>query len=129
MRAIDADELLNPTDGLEHVKHCEEYGDVVLVCDIVYAPTIDVPERNVGKWIPVTERLPERYGRFIVTIVPDAGELWKTIEFAVYSDLMGLVKTPVFWKGSVGKSNFEDVTSKVTAWMPLPEPYREETKC
>lgn len=79
MRAIDADELLNPTDGLEHVKFSQEYGHVVLVCDIVYAPTLDVvekerydillehanilaeelrkyqnadvPERNVGKWI------------------------------------------------------------------------------
>ena len=75
------------------------------------------------RWIPVSERLPERYGRFIVTIVPDAGELWKTIEFVMYSDLMGLVKTPVFWQGNVGKSDFEDVTSKVAAWMPLPEPY------
>lgn len=88
--------------------------------------TADVPERHVGKWIPVTERLPERYGRFIVTIVPDAWELWKTIELVMYSDLMGLVKTPVFWSGNVFKSDFEDVTSKVTAWMPLPKPYRKE---
>ena len=80
------------------------------------------------RWIPVTERLPERFGRFIVTIIPDTGTLWKTIEFAMYSDLMGLVKTPVFWKGNVGKSDFEDVTSKVTAWIPLPKPYKEETE-
>lgn len=44
MRAIDADELLNNTDGLEHVKWSQEYGHVVLVCDIVYAPTLDVVE-------------------------------------------------------------------------------------
>lgn len=44
MRAIDADELLYNTDGLEHVKWSQEYGHVVLVCDIVYAPTLDVVE-------------------------------------------------------------------------------------
>lgn len=44
MRPIDADVLLNNTDGLEHVKWSQEYGHVVLVCDIVYAPTLDVVE-------------------------------------------------------------------------------------
>ena len=43
-RYIDADELLNNTDGLEHVKYSQEYGHVVLVCDIVYAQTIDAVE-------------------------------------------------------------------------------------
>ena len=55
MRLIDADVLLNNTDGLEHVKYSQEYGHVVLVCDIIYAQTVDVPERNVGKWIDVNE--------------------------------------------------------------------------
>ncbi len=44
MRLIDADVLLNNTDGLEHVKYSQEYGHVVLVCDIVYAPTVDATE-------------------------------------------------------------------------------------
>lgn len=44
MRLIDADELLNNTDGLEHVKYSQEYGHIVLVCDIVYATTVDAVE-------------------------------------------------------------------------------------
>lgn len=50
-RYIDADVLLNNTDGLEHVKWSQEYGHVVLVCDIVYSPTLDVQEVKHGKWI------------------------------------------------------------------------------
>lgn len=44
MKLIDADVLLNNTDGLEHVKYSQEYGHVVLVCDIVYAPPVDAVE-------------------------------------------------------------------------------------
>ena len=51
MRPIDADELLNNTEDLEQVKWSQEYGHVVLVCDIVYAPTLDVKEVKHGKWI------------------------------------------------------------------------------
>lgn len=43
-RYIDADVLLNNTDGMEHVKYSQEYGHVVPVCDIVYAPTVDAVE-------------------------------------------------------------------------------------
>ena len=111
MRAIDADELLNPTDGLEHVKHCEEYGDVVLVCDIVYAPTIDVPERNVGKWIPVTERLPEESGKYLVC---GGDKIW-------ICDFMCLGITCGWYNDARNP--------RVKAWMNIPKPYRKETKC
>ena len=91
--------------------------------DVFDAPTIDVPQQG---WIPVTERLPEHFGRYLVTFVPDAGELWTKVEFAMFSDLMGLKKEPIFWNGNVGKSDFENVTKNVTAWMPLPEPWKGE---
>lgn len=77
-------------------------------------------------WIPVEERLPEEYGEYLVTIVPSAGYLWAKRIIANFSDLMGIVKKPIFYTGEVGKIDFEDITDMVIAWRPLPEPYRPE---
>ena len=77
-------------------------------------------------WIPVEERLPEEYGEYLVTIVPSAGYLWAKRIIANFSDLMGIVKKPIFYTGEVGKIDFEDITDMVIAWRPLPEPYRLE---
>ena len=77
-------------------------------------------------WIPVEERLPEEYGEYLVTIVPSAGYLWAKIIIANFSDLMGIVKKPIFYTREVGKIDFEDITDMVIAWRPLPEPYRPE---
>ena len=59
------------------------------------------------KWIPVTERLPEK-GSF--ALVTDFGE----VEEAYYD-------SDGHWWQVWG-----DRLKNVTAWMPLPEPYREE---
>ena len=77
-------------------------------------------------WIPVEERLPEEYGEYLVTIVPSAGYLWAKRIIANFSDLMGIVKKPIFYTGEVGKIDFEDITDMVIAWHPLPEPYCPE---
>ena len=77
-------------------------------------------------WIPIEERLPEEYGEYLVTIVPPAGYLWAKRIIANFSDLMGIVKKPIFYTGEVGKIDFEDITDMVIAWRPLPEPYRPE---
>ena len=73
-------------------------------------------------WIPVVERLPEEYGEYLVTIVPSAGYLWAKRIIANFSDMMGIVKKPIFYTGEVGKIDFEDITDMVIAWCPLPEP-------
>ena len=77
-------------------------------------------------WIPVSERPPRKdeYGKVLVTYTPPAGELWKTVIIAHYSDLMGITK-PCFHIGEVGK-DFQNITEHVTAWAPLPEPYDEK---
>ena len=54
------------------------------------------------RWIPCSERLPEERGFYLTT----------TKDKAVYCD---------YWN----EDNF-DRTEMVIAWMPLPEPYREE---
>lgn len=67
---------------------------------------------RVGKWIPVTERLPE--GDKEVLVTSDWGFLY-IAEYEVFSDGVGR------WSETV-EGRFIDVT----AWMPLPEPYKEE---
>jgi hypothetical protein len=64
-------------------------------------------------WIPVTERLPEE-GRYLVTTV--YGEV-KESEFG----------SQKWWQidNSMISLVWEEEPSKVVAWQPLPEPYKE----
>ena len=87
----------------------------------------DIIRKHINDgWIPVEERLPEEYGEYLVTIVPLAGYLWAKRIIANFSDLMGIVKKPIFYTGEVGKIDFEDITDMVIAWCPLPDLYRPE---
>ena len=62
----------------------------------------ELTDRNVGKWIPVTERLPER-------------NTW-VLAYCKYKDhVVDYVDINGLW--SYGN---------VTHWMPLPEPPKEE---
>ena len=81
----------------------------------------------MDKWIPCSEKLPEKNGRYLATRgLSAAGGIWNRVYICNYSDLMGLKKDKVFWQGNVGKSDFEELED-VIAWMPLPRPYRGET--
>ena len=78
---------------------------------LLYKSAITVGEydkilRNIKTdWIPVTERLPEENGRYLVTRGLNAcGAVWNRIYIANYSDLMGLKNERIWWQGNVGKS-------------------------
>lgn len=58
---------------------------------------------NPNKWIPVSERLPEEHGGYLVTVK------------------YGYV-TRALWVGDA--ENWKGVI----AWMPLPEPYKQEVE-
>ena len=75
----------------------------------------DATDNNVGSnWIPVTERLPERFGVFIVAIrQPGMQRAGKDC-----ADFDPFEKT---WLPSM----CWDKSYKVTHWMPLPEPPKE----
>lgn len=66
-----------------------------------------------NRWIPVTERLPEEDGDYLVTKVDD--ENVTIIGLAYYSNGFGLVFYDNGWASN----------KTITAWMPLPEPYKE----
>ena len=83
------------------------------------------PAQPEQKWIPCSERMPEKNGRYLVTRGLNAcGELWNRVYIINYSDLMGLKSERIWWDGNVGKSDFKRIDD-VVAWMPLPKPYAE----
>lgn len=69
----------------------------------------DAEEQGIyGKWIPVSERLPEESGSYLTWVRYDNEEFMSIEDI----DCEGIFK----------KWNF---TGKVLYWMPLPETYRE----
>lgn len=68
------------------------------------------------KWIPVTERLPDTFGEYIVAVLDVSGER--------YSDYADFDPYAQRWKTGL----FLGVKDKVTHWMPLPEPPTEEAR-
>lgn len=74
-----------------------------------------IPSVRSSNWIPVTERLPEKCGFYFVTKEKDYGR-YVSIEFFYQDRTWSAELNPIAW--STGW--------KVTAWMPLPEPYKGE---
>lgn len=65
------------------------------------------------RWIPVSERLPESSGNYIVTVFdPVKKETFVTDAYYRCKE------------GDWGGEYFEEI-SGVIAWMPFPEPYKE----
>lgn len=69
------------------------------------------------KWIPCSERLPEEDGQYLITV--------KYVHVDGYDDIYAEHgdwtdgKWDMFCFGHCGK------VENITAWMPLPEPYKE----
>jgi hypothetical protein len=115
-RLIDADALKERAIRVSTVKeHC--YMKAVGTHEIDKAPTV-VPDINVGKWIPVTERLPEEDGSYIVRTTTGAVT---TARFYV-----GKTFPPTHYRPTEYHSPTQWQTNRnVTHWMPLPEPPKE----
>ena len=80
-------------------------------------------------WVPVSEMLPEKDGDYLVTV--QASKVCVFIAVAGYANDLTTVDDMVFSKNDSGWVEFDDELgwerlSGVTAWMPLPEPYRGE---
>ena len=69
------------------------------------------------KWIPVTERLPDDALTKLVTV---------KIDFSTNKGLVTDVANYIDGKWYFSRSRIE-ICLEVTAWMPFPEPYKEES--
>lgn len=90
----------------------------------MYLPIKDVFEKLVQRWIPCSERLPEIYDTYLVVV--KLKYEWET-EWEYHTDVADFT----FEEGYIeGWDTFNDWDEgqecHVIAWMPLPEPYKEE---
>ena len=84
-------------DIMTELNYITEELDEKIFNDVVAKP-------KASEWIPVTERLPECNGRYLVT-----NEAWGANEIEIN-----------VWEHGGWYYN-----TKPIAWMPLPEPYKE----
>ena len=85
--------------------------------DFVQAIDIAIKALEKQRWIPVSERLPDKRGDYLVTLCGN-GEPW--VEIALWNETFGGRWQMVLYNDV----DYSDI-SNVIAWMPLPEPYQE----
>jgi hypothetical protein len=66
-----------------------------------------------SKWIPVTERLPEHYDTYLVTVKDE-------LHGGLHTIVCKYIPTNIVFRWFK-----QDINGGVVAWMPLPEPYKE----
>lgn len=111
MRLIDADALIKSIKGYRLGKIPK--GE--LEWKIENAPTVDAAEVVRCNWIPVSERLPKR-GEFVLFAY--AKENRNPTMYAKNTMAVGRYDQKMFL--------VEGCAVKVTHWMPLPEPPKED---
>ena len=82
---------------------------------------------SVQQWIPCSERLPEEYGEFLVTMTEKAKA--KDLGFDIDETYIRKMRyNSNGWQlpRHIPSWINEAVKDEVLAWMPLPEPYQEE---
>jgi hypothetical protein len=71
----------------------------------------------VGKWIPVSEKLPEG-GKTVMA----------STNYGIYPEARYSKKYGWKWPWEVGEDYWTEIVDSVEAWMPLPEPYKAESE-
>lgn len=83
-------------------------------------PLTDVKPVRHGRWIPIEDDLPEN--RVVVIFTINRGKPMIGCGYRIHSERCGLLLTR--WFDKLSGLNFSDYD--VTAWMPMPEAYKED---
>lgn len=82
----------------------------------------------MSEWIPVSERLPDLNGRYLVTLEFTDRRIVQIVRFA-----KDMKKVDRYYKTGSGWHKYvsaygEIRINNVIAWMPLPQPYKAESE-
>ena len=101
------------TDGLEFVINADGVAtlyddtyDITIHCESKEEQDEVIRRMESYQWIPVTKRLPEENGEYLVT--RESNGIYKYVDIVKKTNTSG------------------DIASDIVAWMPLPEPARLE---
>lgn len=105
--------------------------------DLADAPIVLLPECKTGRWIPVSERLPETIDAVNVTWINRQPEsYYADIKDKPFTGTAHYCKGKWWWDSCVcqdylneyGNSPSDEVDEaiEIVAWMPLPEPYERK---
>ena len=103
---IDEKKLIEDLKQYAHLSAGDSVDAIKVIIKIVGDQT------KIGEWIPCSERFPEESGTYIVNAIENH------IVHVTFAKWMPRMKR---WNLSGNRSYW-----KVTAWMPLPKPYRPE---
>ena len=133
MRLIDADALCKhlhelKTGDKDTVYEYYDDGIDTAISEAATFPTIEAEPVKHGRWIPVSERLPEEDTEVLISYRYKEGEgntSHVDIDITTYGQMYfggNKVGNNKHWRAPFEYfySNYE-----VIAWMPLPEPYKE----
>lgn len=109
MRLIDADQLCEDLLNRWSIADTRKEELIRQVMADIVTPIV-VSQPTVNQWIPCSERLPEDGVEILVCDID--GDI----------DLAHLCK----WQGNRFFDSWGDKIKNVKAWMPLPDPYKED---
>lgn len=118
-RMINADELLQRLRERRRIWQQDRGNDTGAwqrlnedVCIIAIVETLAERAKETPEWIPIEKDLPKTPRPVLVTVR--------------WSDDDREVMQTEFWGRNGGWSDNQEISRRVTAWMELPEAYREE---
>ena len=124
MSREEAIEVINSLTGKDFPQEREasikrQYQIAEALMTAIEALKADVPDTNVGKWILCSERLPEDDDYKPFSYYEDGAILYCTKD--------GKIGFGWYYESTKEWANEDDgYPGEVVAWMPLPEPYKEE---